>query len=61
VIGILLCYALFRSKISDASSASSSFKLKHYDYLIVGSGPYDATFNYLAKKAGKTIFVVEKH
>lgn len=61
MIGILLCYDLFGNKSSDASSASLSFKLKHYDYLIVDSGLYDATFNYLAKKAGKTIFVGEKH
>ena len=60
VVGVLLCYALFGSKISDASSASSGSKLKHYDYLIVDSGLYGATFNYLAKKAGKTTFVVEK-
>ena len=55
VVGVLLCYALFESKSFDISSASSSTKLKDYDYLIVGSGLYGATFNYLAKKAGKTI------
>jgi len=60
VVGVLLCYALFGSKSGDAISASSGSKLKHYDYLIVGSGLYGATFNYLAKKAGKTTFVVEK-
>ena len=32
----------------------------HYDYLIVGSGLYGATFNYLAKKEGKTTLVIEK-
>eukprot|EP00833_Pecoramyces_ruminatium_P011266 jgi/Orpsp1_1/1185298/evm.model.c7180000093125.1 len=32
----------------------------HYDYLIVGSGLYGATFNYLAKQAGKTTIVIEK-
>ena len=32
----------------------------HYDYLIVGSGLYGATFNYLAKKAGKTTLVLER-
>ena len=51
VAGVLLCYALFGSKRND---------IKHYDYLIVGSGLYGSTFNYLAKKAGKTTFVVEK-
>ena len=33
---------------------------EHYDYLIVGSGLYGSTFNYLARKAGKTTLVVEK-
>jgi len=42
---ILLWYALFGSKNSDASSASSSSKLKYYNYLIVVSGLYGATFN----------------
>ena len=32
----------------------------HYDYLIVGSGLYGATFNYFAKKAGKKTLVIEK-
>ena len=32
----------------------------HYDYIIVGSGLYGATFNYFAKKAGKTTLVIEK-
>jgi UDP-galactopyranose mutase len=34
--------------------------LKHYDYLIVGSGLYGSTFNYLAKKKGKSTLIVEK-
>ena len=33
---------------------------KQYDYLIVGSGLYGATFNYFAKKAGKKTLVIEK-
>ena len=61
VVGIIICLIvfslLFRGK---NSSESSGRKLSHYDYLIVGSGLYGATFNYLAKKAGKTTFVVEK-
>ena len=32
----------------------------HYDYIIVCSGLYGATFNYFAKKAGKTTLVIEK-
>lgn len=31
-----------------------------YDYLIVGSGLFGATFAYLAKKAGKKVLVIEK-
>ena len=31
-----------------------------YDYLIVGSGIYGATFAHLAKKAGKKCFVIDK-
>ncbi len=31
-----------------------------YDYLIVGSGLYGATFAYLAKKAGKNCLVIDK-
>ena len=33
---------------------------KPYDYLIVGTGLYGATFNYFAKKAGKRTLVIEK-
>ena len=45
VFVIIICFFYFRSGSSSAA---------HYDYLIVGSGLYGATFNYLAKKAGKT-------
>ena len=31
-----------------------------YDYLIVGSGLFGATFAYLAKKAGKKCLVIDK-
>ena len=34
--------------------------MKHYDYLIVGSGLFGATFAYLAKQAGKTCLVIDK-
>ena len=53
---IILCFCLRRK----GSSGSAGTKLSHYDYLIVGSGLYGATFNYLAKKAGKTTYVVER-
>lgn len=34
--------------------------MKHYDFLIVGSGLYGATFAYFAKKAGKKCLVIDK-
>ena len=34
--------------------------MEHYDYLIVGSGLYGATFAYFAKKAGKKCLVIDK-
>ena len=34
--------------------------MKKYDFIIVGSGLYGATFNYLAKKAGFTTLIVER-
>lgn len=30
--------------------------MKQYDYLIVGSGLFGATFAYLAKKQGKSVW-----
>ena len=35
-------------------------RLNHYDYIIVGSGLYGATFNYLAKKRGKKTLIIER-
>ena len=34
--------------------------MTHYDYLIVGSGLFGATFAYRAKQAGKTCLVIDK-
>lgn len=34
--------------------------MEHYDYLIVGSGLFGATFAYHAKKAGKKCLVIDK-
>ncbi len=34
--------------------------MKHYDYLIVGSGLFGATFAYFAAKAGKKCLVIDK-
>ena len=35
--------------------------MKEYDYLIVGSGLFGATFAYRAKQAGKKCLVIDKH
>ena len=35
-------------------------KMKKYDYLIVGSGLFGATFANLANKAGKKVLVIDK-
>lgn len=34
--------------------------MKHYDYLLAGSGLYAAVFAWMAKQNGKTCLVVEK-
>lgn len=34
--------------------------MTHYDFLVVGSGLFGATFSYLAKKAGYSVLIVEK-
>lgn len=34
--------------------------MTHYDYLIVGSGLFGATFAFLAKRAGKSCLVIDK-
>ena len=34
--------------------------MTHYDYLIVGSGLYGATFAYKAKLASKKVLVIDK-
>ena len=41
-------------------SGTTQTKYSHYDYLIVGSGLYGATFAYLANKAGKKCLVIDK-
>lgn len=35
-------------------------KQKHYDYLVVGSGLYGATFARQAADAGKSVLVIDK-
>lgn len=34
--------------------------MSKYDYLIVGSGLFGATFAYMAKRAGKSCLVIDK-
>ena len=34
--------------------------MKHYDYLVVGSGLFGAVFTHFAIKAGKSVLVLEK-
>ena len=52
-IGISFSIILYNKKIQN-------YRLNHYDYIIVGSGLYGATFNYFAKKKGKKTLVIEK-
>jgi UDP-galactopyranose mutase len=42
------------------TGSGKDFKMSHYDYLLVGSGLYNAVIAYFAKKAGKTCLVLEK-
>ena len=57
IIGILITISiiafLYNKKLKND-------RLNHYDYIIVGSGLYGATFNYFAKKKGKKTLVIEK-
>ena len=53
-VSTLICLLIFLIKIFILNN------IKRYDYLIVGSGLYGATFNYFAKKAGKKTLVIEK-
>ena len=55
IVILLKAFIFFYTK-----TKSSNIKTQKYDYLIVGSGLYGATFNYFAKKAGKTTLVIEK-
>ena len=34
--------------------------MKHYDYLIVGAGLFGAVFAHEAKRAGKSVLVIDK-
>jgi NADPH-dependent 2,4-dienoyl-CoA reductase/sulfur reductase-like enzyme len=55
IISMVFSFIFFKkNKYLEGSEA------KQYDYLIVGSGLYGATFNYFAKKAGKRTLVIEK-
>jgi len=56
MIIVLLIYFVFMLN----RKPSVKTNLTHYDYLIVGAGLYGSTFNYLARKEGKTTLIVEK-
>ena len=59
---ILLIISLFLILLLSIFIYNKYFTNKYkYDYLIVGSGLYGSTFNYLAKKAGKKTLVLEKN
>jgi len=61
IICILITGVLFHNFYSQIfKKLSRNHKPKHYDYLIVGSGLYGSTFNFLAKQAGKSTYVIEK-
>ena len=51
ILIILIIYFSYKRRLINSS---------RYDYLIVGSGLYGATFNYLAKKEGKKTLVIER-
>ena len=59
LISLIVAFSII-SIIIYFSYKRKSSNVLHYDYLIVGSGLYGATFNYLAKKSGKTTLVLEK-
>ena len=56
VIIIIVVISIFLFK----NSKNLFGKSNHYDYLIVGTGLYGSTFNYLAKKEGKTTLMIER-
>ena len=56
IISICIIYKL----ISRPSVPVIKPNLTQYDYLIVGAGLYGSTFNYLARKEGKSTVIVEK-
>ena len=62
IVGAILVVIIlyFFVKEGGKSVGNDGRKLGHYDYLIVGSGLYGATFNYFAKRSGKTTYIVEK-
>ena len=53
-IVIILIILFYKKKVNTTEESN------HYDYIIVGSGLYGATFNYLAKKRGKKTLIIER-
>ena len=58
--GIIICSIILVIIIILSFFFHSNSSSNHYDYLIIGTGLYGATFNYLAKKAGKTTYMIER-
>ena len=58
--GIIICSIILVIIIILLFFFHSNSSSNHYDYLIIGTGLYGATFNYLAKKAGKTTYMIER-
>ena len=49
-----------QNSLKNTTFAKKLLLMTHYDYLIVGSGLFGATFAYRAKQAGKTCLVIDK-
>lgn len=49
-----------QNSLKNTTFAKKLLLMTHYDYLIVGSGLFGATFAYKAKQAGKTCLVIDK-
>lgn len=49
-----------QNSLKNITFAKKLLFMTHYDYLIVGSGLFGATFAYRAKQAGKTCLVIDK-
>ena len=60
LIFIIVCILILHFYSIINKKLTKNHNQKRYDYLIVGSGLYGATFNFLAKQSGKSTLVIEK-